>query len=79
MKYHGLSHLPIPRFLYGLWKWIFCRHNIHLLDEVLSCTGGKNEDGGWNHYLVCDACQLMVKIWDVDETYVNLSVPEHTS
>jgi len=41
-----------------------CKREMHLWDEVLS--------GGcpWEHYLVCDACGLMVNIESIDDRYV---------
>lgn len=31
-----------------------CRRGYHLWDEVVS--SGSGIGGGWDHYLVCDAC-----------------------
>ncbi len=63
--YYGFTHIPIPHFLYKLWKKFLCKRHIHLFDEVL----GTGTDG-WEHFLVCDACQLMIYIDKIDETYV---------
>lgn len=38
-----------------------CKHGVHVFDEVLS---------GCGDYLHCDACELIVRIESVDETYV---------
>ena len=63
----GISY-PIPEFLqrldfiYWLWKRIMCKRGYHLFDEVI------NSDG--EHYLVCDACQLILHIAKVDKDYV---------
>ena len=70
MEYHGLTHLPVPEFLYGLWKRFLCRRNIHLLDEVMGTGSDPVTGSDWNHYLVCDACQLMVGIKSIDLKYV---------
>ena len=66
MNYYGMTHLPISPKLYKWWRKVFCRHGIHLFDEVMGT--GKGDE--WDHYLVCDACQLMVNIKSVDQTYV---------
>lgn len=66
MDYYGMTHLPISPKLYKWWRKVFCKHGIHLFDEVMG-TGMGDE---WHHYLVCDACQLMVNIKSVDQTYV---------
>lgn len=55
MNYHGLTHIPVPRFLLASWKKHLCKRNIHLFDEVKSDI----------HYLVCDACDTMVIITSV--------------
>jgi len=39
-----------------------CKRNYHVFDEV-TCSDG-------DHYLVCDACQLIVNIKNIDITYV---------
>ncbi len=56
--YCGYTHIWVPGCLLPLWKWLFCSRGIHLWDEVLTYSKG------WEHYLVCDACQLKVKIDD---------------
>jgi hypothetical protein len=48
--------LSIFKWQLKLWKYFFCGHGIHLWDEIL----------GTDHYLNCDACQLMVKIEGID-------------
>jgi len=59
---------PIPEFLqrldfiYWIWKRIMCRHGYHLFDEVI------NSD--CEHYLVCDACELMLHIVKANKDYV---------
>lgn len=58
-SYMGMTHFVPFRLLY-LWKRFFCKRNIHAFDEVESLEG---------HYLVCDACQLIVNIKSVDTTY----------
>jgi hypothetical protein len=66
--YRGCTYLrPLwwswPSWCYRLWRRFGCRREMHLFDEVYS-TGG-----GLRHYLVCDACQLMVGITCFDDTY----------
>lgn len=81
MEYYDISHiLCIPDFLpnaddirdfvYGIWRKLLCKRGRHLWNEVLGTGGDLAKNGGWEHYLVCDACQLMVFIERVDETYV---------
>ena len=43
-------------FFKWLYKTFFCKHGIHLIDEVHSTDGEK--------YLWCDACDLSVEIAD---------------
>ena len=38
-----------------------CSNGIHKLDEVWSVD---------SHYLVCDDCQLMIRIAEIDDKYV---------
>ena len=53
-RYHGLTYPP------GLLKgWRGCKRKQHLFDEVLTSA---TLDGSPTHYLVCDACNLMVEI-----------------
>ncbi len=67
MKYLGITHF-VPYFLerfdiiYWLWRKTMCPRHIHLLDECESLD---------EHYLVCDACQLMVNIEGFDCQYVD--------
>lgn len=67
-KYQGITHARgFNRLSYWLWRKLKCeRRDVHLFDEVLT-TG--NEDG-WNHYLSCDACELMVEIGRVSKEFV---------
>jgi len=62
-KYFGISHF-VPLFLLPLWRKLLCKKGYHVWDEVWS-TG--NDSG---HYLVCDACELMVIIDKIDTRYV---------
>ena len=64
-KYRGMTY---PKFLaWGLsrklWRRFMCRKEMHLFSEVLS--GGSP----WHHYLVCDACQLVVNIESIDDQH----------
>ena len=66
-KYYGLTHLffwTSKNFIYNLWEKYLCKKGIHLLDEVWSDSG---------HFLVCDACNLMVNIESIDDEYVKKS------
>lgn len=56
--YHGYTHFVHPAFL-ALWKLIFCRLGWHAWDEVAQC-----EASGFYNYLVCDACQEVIGIFD---------------
>lgn len=68
--YRGITYPTIrwnwPRFFYKLWRRWCCTRECHLWSEVYA--GG----AGWtaSHYLVCDACQLMVHIEKIDDKYV---------
>jgi hypothetical protein len=64
--YHGISHWPVnlPEWAYRLWRRVMCRQGYHLWDEVLSW-----HSDGKQHYLVCDACQMVVFIDRIDESY----------
>lgn len=75
--YRGITYgsfLIRWRWQYWLWRKLMCRKNIHLLDEVLSSSGDP-----WPHYLVCDACQLMIHVDRFDDTYVVNQVPDNQS
>ena len=60
-SYRGLTHnMPVSNWFLKLWRKVFCKKEIHLLDEV------------WNaeeHFLICDACEIMVHIKKIDLTY----------
>ena len=59
MRYHGITYWPaLPLWVLGLWKRIMCRRNCHVFDEVVS--------SGDHHYLICDACQLVVNIASIE-------------
>lgn len=64
--YHGLTYPRLVQFAWQFWLWrkLFCKRKMHLFDEVFS-SGGDD----WNHYLVCDACGLMVEIKQISEQY----------
>jgi len=53
--YHGITYNP-------RWK-SNCKKGIHRLDEV-----GSDKSG--DHFLVCDDCQLVINIKDIDDQYV---------
>jgi hypothetical protein len=67
-KYYGLTHINIPRFLYPLWRWWYCKQQKHLFDEVLTCDGDTTDGSdGWHWYLVCDICGYIVEIKNIKE------------
>lgn len=59
--YHGYTHFVHPALL-PLWKLICCRLGWHAWDEVAQC-----EASGFDNYLVCDACQEVIGIFDEKE------------
>lgn len=61
-KYRGITYPEFLQFRIVEWFWkkYFCKHDMHLFDEVLA---------GDRHYLVCDACQLLVHIKSIDNRY----------
>lgn len=65
-KFHGISYPPFFSWALSLWlwRWLMCRRGYHVLDEVYSPSSDHP------HCLVCDACQLVVNIASIDETYV---------
>ena len=63
-KYMGITHC-LPLFLCKPWKAMMCKRKIHIFDEV-ECSDG-------DHHLVCDACQLIVNIESIDNSYVEES------
>ncbi len=68
-KYHGITHARgFKRPTYWLWRKLKCKRNVHLFDEVQ--TAGDLD--GWNHFLCCDACGIMVEIGRIDTGYVRL-------
>ena len=59
--YFGVTH-AVPMWALPLWRRIFCRKNMHVFDEVVS--------SGDEHYLVCDACELVIEIKTIDTQYM---------
>jgi len=53
---HFLVYKPWRKTVYYLWKKFLCPRHIHLFDECLS----------GEHYLVCDACEIMVHIAHIE-------------
>lgn len=50
-------------FLLKMWRDTGkCDNGMHLLDEVFNSEG--------EHYLVCDACELVINIASIDTQYV---------
>lgn len=68
-RYRGITHPA--RWGWSLWLWrkFLCPREMHCFDEVLS--GSSDPE---SHYLVCDACQLMVRIHSIDAKYCDLGV-----
>lgn len=66
MKYRGISYPPILCFkpILWLWKKLCCRRNWHLFDEVETLGSPASAP---DHYLVCDACDLVVNIHSIDD------------
>ena len=64
MNYYGLTYPKMFRFRLCLWVWkkINCSRKMHLFDEV-----GTTEQ----HYLNCDACNLIVNITTISEEYTD--------
>ena len=60
--YIGITYPKLFRNFLCLWlcKKLFCKRHRHLLDEVWSPP---------DHYLVCDACGLIIYIKNVDFKY----------
>lgn len=74
-RYYGLSHFHLPGWIAKLWKKFFCVRGYHLFDEVATVvTEDERRDGFMDHYLVCDACELMVEIGRIDDKYVDEAV-----
>jgi len=71
IDYFGITYKRKTKKQLRKWRKKNCKRNIHLFDEVTG-TGGDSKVKGhcWNHYLVCDACQLVVNIESVDQKYV---------
>jgi len=55
--YHGITH-DVPMEELDVWRKDNCSRGVHCLDEVLST----------DHYLVCDACELVIGIAYIDNT-----------
>lgn len=69
MNYYGFTHgKKTNKKKLKEWRKHNCVRGRHLWSEVLS--GG----APWRHYLVCDACQLMIDIAGVDTTYAKVPV-----
>lgn len=67
-KYEGITYIGSSWLhRWGIWKRVFCPKGIHLLDEVQTAS----DPDGWNHYLSCDACNLMVEIGRINREYVD--------
>jgi hypothetical protein len=82
--YMGITHIeyfilrnnfPLFRnFLLKLWKRFLCGKGVHLFDECESyhcCGDGRKQNGDIDHYLSCDACNLMIHIDEIETTWVD--------
>jgi hypothetical protein len=67
VHYPSSQYFDWPEWGYAFWRTYCCTREWHLFSEVLS-SPISNDDNS-NHYLVCDACQLMVRIRGFDTTY----------
>lgn len=76
MKYHGVTFpwwFGYFNWQRKLWRLFFCKRNCHLLDEVETyITQEEKEEGFYDHYLVCDACQLIISIDKIDRKYCKM-------
>lgn len=59
-KWEGSTH-KVPMFLLGVWRRVFCKRGWHCFDEVWAPP---------DHYLSCDACELVYRDGTWDRTYV---------
>lgn len=59
MKYRGITYPAILDYdcARAIWKRLFCPTEWHLFDEVETFI---------DHYLYCDACNLVVEIYKID-------------
>lgn len=73
MHYPELTRFGWPSWCYWLWRKFACRRECHLFSEVYGTGGNKEFE---KHYLVCDACQLMVFIHSIDDRYTKPEAPE---
>lgn len=65
--YQGITH-GRPTWRWYLWirRRYYCPRGVHLFDETQT-TGNET---GWDHFLNCDACNLMVEIGRISKEYV---------
>lgn len=61
----GITH-RVPMWLLPFWRRRRCPKGAHCWDEVW----GGSEPGN-RHYLVCDACQLMVHVASIETTFAD--------
>lgn len=76
-QYRGITHPARWNWALWLWRKFMCPREMHCFDEVLS--GVRAANGRYNpedHYLVCDACQLMVLIDSISTEYCDLKVKQ---
>lgn len=45
------------------------RRDVHLFDEVMTAA----DENGWNHFLSCDACSLMVEVGRISDQYIAIT------
>jgi hypothetical protein len=84
-RFMGITHIDYFIFrirfnnlcslFYRLWKRLLCPHHVHLFDECYSgcCL---EEEVKNPHYLICDACGLMINIESIETTYCDVKFKE---
>lgn len=72
--YRGITYPEILSYDWTLaiWRRFFCKHDIHLFDEVFTSDwySDDEQEKREGHYLDCDACGLIVYIAGIDEQYM---------
>ena len=68
-KYRGITYPAVLDYdcARAIWKHLFCPIEWHLFDEV---------EASIDHYLICDACELIVEIEKINTEYMEKSDEE---